>query len=465
MTNLNFTITNQTISRTDTEEITADSDNFLKCYFTFTGTMWEQGVKYIIFASGSESYIQTLHSDESGIWCYLPDYCNKFPFFTVGAAGCHFNTDGTLAQYYTDICEVWLNSSCKAVCANLGDIPTQYNAIMAAIAEFQAQLQQIEVDAGLDEAAVNALITNAVTALNLNGTYSGISHTHDSYVEKVSGKGLSSNDFTNEDKQKLDSITSKADKVTGAVSGNFAALNSAGNLSDSNYKPSDFALASHNHDAAYSAINHKHNALYADINHNHDSAYAPLSHTHNDKADKIIIITITDTSQNSIALQNLTEYRFKPLYLTSDITGCSGVTAVNVNDSDFLNVLSGVGTYSFTYDGTNWTLNNTTVNLVSYGISVVTGEPAENDVITVDVKDSMDSISLYFPSSYDPDYISSVVFKSGTAATSISYPAGVKWSGNDIVNSQFVPALNTVYDIIFYYDGFYINGVVRGVRL
>lgn len=38
-------------------------------------------------------------------------------------------------------------------------------------------------------------------------------------------------------------ISGKADKVSGAVSGDLAGLNSSGNLTDSGYAPSDFSLA------------------------------------------------------------------------------------------------------------------------------------------------------------------------------------------------------------------------------
>ena len=122
----------------------------------------------------------------------------------------------------------------------------------------------------------------------------------------------------------------KADKVSGATSGNFAGLDANGNLTDSGKKAADFANASHNH--AASAINSgtlssdrlptvpvskggtglttltsgsflKGNGTSAvtlrtpaqvlsDIgaaasNHNHDSAYAPIGHDHDDEYSAI----------------------------------------------------------------------------------------------------------------------------------------------------------------------------------
>ena len=84
-------------------------------------------------------------------------------------------------------------------------------------------------------------------------------------VDKVSGKGLSTEDYTTEEKTKLGGlpstlatvatsgsyndlsdkptipdITGKADKVSNATNGNFAALDSNGNLIDSGHKHSDY---------------------------------------------------------------------------------------------------------------------------------------------------------------------------------------------------------------------------------
>lgn len=95
-------------------------------------------------------------------------------------------------------------------------------------------------------------------------------------VDTVSGKGLSTNDYTNADKDIVDGVTTalsgkadastvsaildgqsidsfadvetalggKADKVVSAVNGNFAGLDANGNLTDSGSKASDFVAAS-----------------------------------------------------------------------------------------------------------------------------------------------------------------------------------------------------------------------------
>lgn len=51
------------------------------------------------------------------------------------------------------------------------------------------------------------------------------------------------------------SVNDKADKVSGAVNGNFAGLDGDGNLTDSGKNASSFALAGHNHDTRYLRLN------------------------------------------------------------------------------------------------------------------------------------------------------------------------------------------------------------------
>lgn len=75
----------------------------------------------------------------------------------------------------------------------------------------------------------------------------------------------------------------------------------------------------------------------------------------------------------------------------------------------------------------------------------------------------MSSLSLALPTEIDKLFQSEVVFKSGTTATSLTYDNSVKWSGDDITDNKFVPVANKTYNIIFWYDGFYMNAVVRGV--
>ena len=77
------------------------------------------------------------------------------------------------------------------------------------------------------------------------------------------------------------------------------------------------------------------------------------------------------------------------------------------------------------------------------------------------------ALTLTLPSSYGDTFESSVVFTSGATATNVTYPDGIKWSGMDIAESDgvtgFAPIANQRYNISLWYDGKYINAVVRGV--
>lgn len=62
----------------------------------------------------------------------------------------------------------------------------------------------------------------------------------------------------------------------------------------------------------------------------------------------------------------------------------ASITAVSVTAATFGTAVSGVsGTYLFTYDGTNWKLNGTTVTLSNYGLEI-TGTATSGDTITVE---------------------------------------------------------------------------------
>ncbi len=136
-------------------------------------------------------------------------------------------------------------------------------------------------------------------------------------VDKAFGMGLSANDFTDGEKEKLAGIESGAevnvqpdwnqtdagaadyvknkpllDSVPAAGSGRgvtsggvYSALAGKAGAShnhDSAYAAKihghseTYAPAVHNHSSSYAAINHEHDSRYAAAGHNHDNAYAPL---------------------------------------------------------------------------------------------------------------------------------------------------------------------------------------------
>lgn len=69
--------------------------------------------------------------------------------------------------------------------------------------------------------------------------------------------------------------------------------------------------------------------------------------------------------------------------LTNSISG-TGVTSVKTDVTTFNTAVSGAsGTYTFSYDGTNWKLGGNDVTLSSYGIEITGGTAASGDEIEV----------------------------------------------------------------------------------
>lgn len=72
----------------------------------------------------------------------------------------------------------------------------------------------------------------------------------------------------------------------------------------------------------------------------------------------------------------------------------------------------------------------------------------------------MTTLSLTMPNG---NFISSIVFKSGSTATVINYSSSIKWSGDDVATNIFEPVADKVYNIVFWFDGININAIARGI--
>lgn len=65
-------------------------------------------------------------------------------------------------------------------------------------------------------------------------------------------------------------------------------------------------------------------------------------------------------------------------------------------------------------------------------------------------------------------FSSSIVFKTSSSGCSfaVTPPTNVSFTmaGDDVTDGNFSPQPNKVYDIVFYWNGFYLNGIVKGVE-
>ncbi len=75
------------------------------------------------------------------------------------------------------------------------------------------------------------------------------------------------------------------------------------------------------------------------------------------------------------------------------------------------------------------------------------------------------SLTITLPESIPDNFISSVIFTSGTTPPTVSIPTDIYCQGNNCTNGIFTPAANKRYTIIFDYDGQFKNGTVKATPI
>ena len=77
-----------------------------------------------------------------------------------------------------------------------------------------------------------------------------------------------------------------------------------------------------------------------------------------------------------------------------------------------------------------------------------------------------DMLTLSLPAVLPEDYISLLSFCSDSLGTALSYDVSILMSGQDCTaDGRFIPRANTLYDILFRYNGRAVRGFVSGVRI
>lgn len=97
--------------------------------------------------------------------------------------------------------------------------------------------------------------------------------------------------------------------------------------------------------------------------------------------------------------------------------------------------------------------------VVEKGSGAITQELAGDTVYNCG---TVSALTITFPATVTPKYISQVNFTSGTTATALTAPVGMVWLGNDIVQGVFVPVASKRYAVLFFYDGTNVRGLVQG---
>lgn len=94
---------------------------------------------------------------------------------------------------------------------------------------------------------------------------------------------------------------------------------------------------------------------------------------------------------------------------------------------------------------------------------VVDDTPFDLQTNTNYTADELTSLEFHLPAVLSQDFICSLAFSSGATPTQLIVIDDIKWTGDDIVDDAFVPIANKRYNVIIWWDGVFINGIVRGV--
>ena len=121
----------------------------------------------------------------------------------------------------------------------------------------------------------------------------------DTFVSKETGKSLSTNDYTNEDKNKLDNLSAKTTTYDNTDSG-LTSTNVQGAIDEINTELSGKSDTSHNHDDRYYTETEVDSKLSgkSDTSHNHDSSYYKKSELYTKTETDNKLSSKSDTSHN-----------------------------------------------------------------------------------------------------------------------------------------------------------------------
>lgn len=96
-------------------------------------------------------------------------------------------------------------------------------------------------------------------------------------------------------------------------------------------------------------------------------------------------------------------------------------------------------------------------------LSIVDKTPFDLQANTNYFADELTELEFHLPAVLGYDFICSLAFSSGAIPTQLIVIDDIKWTGDDIVDDAFVPIANKRYNVIIWFDGEFVNGVVRGV--
>ena len=76
----------------------------------------------------------------------------------------------------------------------------------------------------------------------------------------------------------------------------------------------------------------------------------------------------------------------------------------------------------------------------------------------------IDGLIYTLPTSMPEEFTSHVTFKAASGCTLTVENWTPHYSGDDVVNGIFTPVEGTVYDLAFYWNGFYVVCIIKGTN-
>ena len=243
-------------------------------------------------------------------------------------------------------------------------------------------------------------------------------------VDKAIGKGLSSNDYTDAEKNKLANLSNyddteikkdindKVDKVTGK------------SLSTNDYTDEE-------KEKLKGLSNYDDTEIKKEVG---------------GKVDKVQGKGLSSNDYTTEEKTKLSELPTKT-ELDTDLSGkedtANKVTTLYSNATD-----TQYPSAKAVYDKLVKKADKTTVSIIDFEIVFLI--PPENEESRCG---ELRKIGFKFPDGFSDSYISSVIFQSGATATAVTVPSGVYCQGADCKNGAFLPKANKRYTMIFSYDG------------
>ena len=519
----NFIVSNDKLSLQEQRNAISGNANFYQCRFVFVDCI--DNIKwYCVFRKNDNSYVVEIENNE----CMIPESVLKDKGIVyVGVFGTSDEDD--FIRISTNL--IYISIENGAYCS--GETPPKptpdfWEMLYKKIQTLESGKVDKETGKGLSTNDFTDEEKEKLKGLSnyddeelrtlLNGNVSLLENRLYNKVDKVQGKGLSSNDFTDEDKSKLSELPSKTelDKEFQDDRDYLAVLNNksdelAGVITDVNGRVQELQQG-----AEY--IYNKTTALNIDST---DEQYPSAKCVYDelvkkeDSSNKTTGIYSGSTDEQYPSAKAVYDKLVKKANKQSSDGGFEGGKGANAATGGAVgkganadtggavgedaHAMGGgaVGEGTLTFDGfaggymaktfTNMPIdaiqlgtgtnpNEKTLQIYDYQLMDADGHipndriPTKADKTTVSASTEatpsitlsdntearcgeLTSLTVTLPETLSDSFISSVVFKSGTTATTVTVPSDVYCQGADCKNGAFLPKANKRYTMIFSYDG------------